>query len=77
MSALSGRGCADMLTERDYERCARLMIESYGMYAAVRAKRHARSLLDRDMPSAHDIWCQVAGAIERLQASDQEHRLRA
>jgi hypothetical protein len=66
-----------MLTERDYERCARLMIESYGMYAAVRAKRHASTLLDRDMPSAHDIWCRVAAVIERLQASDQEHLLSA
>jgi hypothetical protein len=54
---------------------AQLMIERHGIYAAVRARRYAMSLLDRNMPSAHEIWCQVAATIERLQSSDKKHRL--
>jgi hypothetical protein len=58
-----------VLTEADIDRCARYMIDHYGVGAARRAELRAIELRALGEPAAAENWERVKTAIERLQSA--------
>jgi hypothetical protein len=56
-----------MLTDRDFERCATLLIDRYGPRAAHRADLRVDQLMDQAQAETSTIWREVAQTIRRLQ----------
>jgi hypothetical protein len=57
-----------VLTEADIDRCARYMIDHYGVAAGRRAEARAAQLRALGEPDAAENWERVKTAIERLQS---------
>lgn len=55
-----------MLSDRDFKRCAVVMITQFGTRAAAKADMRAEELQRRGDPSGHDTWRQVAATIRQL-----------
>ena len=58
---------ANALLNRDYKRCADMMINKYGPDALFRAERRARHMLGDDNHDGYDIWTRVAATIRWIQ----------
>jgi hypothetical protein len=56
-----------MLTDRDFERCAKLLIKKCGPKAAYRADLRADHLMDDGQEETAAIWHEVARTIRRIQ----------
>jgi len=54
---------ATALLNRDYKRCAEMMINKFGPDALARAERRARHMLGDDNHDGYDIWSRVAATI--------------
>jgi len=56
-----------MLTDRDFERCAKVLIKNCGPKAAYRADLRADQLMDEGQEETAAIWREVARTIRRIQ----------
>lgn len=56
-----------MSTDRDFERCANVLIKMHGPRAAYRADLRADQLTDEGREEAAAIWREVAATIRRIQ----------
>jgi hypothetical protein len=56
-----------MLTDRDFARCANVLIRMHGPGAAYRADLRADQLMDEGRDEIAEIWRQVAATIRRIQ----------
>ena len=55
-----------IVSDRDYKRCAEVMISNFGSSAVGRAERHAREMLLDGDSDGHDIWTRVAAVIRQI-----------
>jgi hypothetical protein len=60
-----------MLLDRDYYRCACLMLDQFGQRALGRAEHRARKMLEDGNPELSEIWARVAAAIRQIQSGAQ------
>jgi hypothetical protein len=57
-----------MLTDRDFARCAMVLIKRYGPQAAYRADLRAEQLTDQGREDVAAIWREVTHTIRRIQS---------
>lgn len=64
-----------MLTQRDFEWCARILIDRFGAAAAGRAEIRARDLRQQGDQAGCDIWQEVAATVRKMQAETSSRKL--
>jgi hypothetical protein len=64
-----------MLTQQDFEWCAKVLIDQFGAGAAGRAEIRARDLQQQGDRDGYAVWQEVAATVRRIQAETASRKL--
>ena len=64
-----------MLTPRDFEWCAKVLIDQFGAAAAGRAEIRARDLQQQGDQEGYAIWQEVAATVRKIQTETNSRKL--